>query len=317
MRREGSPFTGLATVALKEAADHLTSARMHMVMLLVILTAVGAIYGAIGEIKTTIGQDPFLFLRLFTTARSPLPSFVSFLGFLLPLVAIALAFDAINGEYSRRTMSRILAQPIYRDALLTGKFLGGMLVLAICLLTLWLLMTGLGILLLGLPPSGEEVLRGLAFLLCSLAYGGVWLAVALLFSTLFRSPATSALAALTLWLLFAVFWSMLTPLIANAVAPIDPIDPMTAVSNAYLTTGISRVSPNSLYAEMTLALLDPSTRTLGVVFLSQLQGALMGAPLPFGQSALLIWPQLAGLVAAMVVVFTMAYVTFQRQEIRA
>ncbi len=317
MRREGSPFTGLATVAMKEAADHLTSARMHLVMLLVLLTAVGAIYGAIGQIKTTIGEDPFLFLRLFTTARDPLPSFVSFLGFLLPLVAIALAFDAINGEYGRRTMSRILAQPIYRDAVLTGKFLGGMLVLAICLLTLWLLMTGLGILLLGLPPNGEEVLRGVAFLLCSLAYGGVWLAVALLFSTVFRSPATSALAALTLWLLFAVFWSMLTPLVAGALAPVDPLDPMTALHNAQVTSIVSRISPNTLYGEMTLALLDPSTRTLGIVFLSQLQGALMGAPLPFGQSALLIWPQLAGLLAAMVVVFTVAYVTFQRQEIRA
>ncbi len=105
MRREGSPFTGVATVAMKEAADHLTSARMHLVMLLVLLTAVGAIYGAIGEIKNTVGQDPFLFLRLFTTARDPLPSFVSFLGFLLPLVSIALVFDAINGEYNRRTMS--------------------------------------------------------------------------------------------------------------------------------------------------------------------------------------------------------------------
>src|SRR5690606_4541396 len=199
----------------------------------VLLTAIGAIYGAIGQIKETVGQDQFLFLRLLTTARDPLPSFVAFLGFLLPLVAIALAFDSINGEYSRRTMSRILAQPIYRDALLAGKFLGGLIVLAICLVTLWLLMTGLGILLLGLPPSGEEVLRGVGVLLASMAYGGVWLAVALLFSTVFRSPATSALAALTLWLLFTVFWSMLTPLIANAVAPVDLLDPMTAVHNAY------------------------------------------------------------------------------------
>ena len=112
-------------------------------------------------------------------------------------------------------MSRILSQPIYRDALLTGKFLGGLMVLGICLLTLWLLVTGLGILTLGLPPSGEELLRGVAFLIASLAYSGVWLAIALLFSTLFRAPATSALAALTLWLLFAVFWGMLTPLIAG------------------------------------------------------------------------------------------------------
>jgi len=317
MQREGSPFTGVSTIALKEAADHMTSIRMHLVMLLVLLTAVGAIYAAIGQIKQTIGEDPFLFLRLFTTAQDPLPSFVTFLGFLLPLVAIALAFDTINGEYSRRTMSRILAQPIYRDAVLTGKFIGGLIVLAICLVTLWLLMTGLGILMLGLPPSGEEVLRGVAFLIASLAYGGVWLAVALLFSTIFRAPATSALAALTLWLLFTIFWPMIAPLIANVVAPVDQFDPLTQIANAQWQAGIARISPNTLYGEMTLALLDPSTRTLGLLFLSQLQGALIGAPLPFSQSALLIWPQLAGLVAAAVVVFTVAYVSFQRQEIRA
>jgi ABC-2 type transport system permease protein len=43
----------------------------------------------------------------------------------------------------------------------------------------------------------------------------------------------------------------------------------------------------------------------------------MGAPLSFSQSVLLIWPQLAGLVGGMLVVFTIAYVLFQRQEIRA
>jgi ABC-2 type transport system permease protein len=68
---------------------------------------------------------------------------------------------------------------------------------------------------------------------------------------------------------------------------------------------------------MTLALLNPATRSLGLVFVSQLEGALMGAPLPFSQSVLLVWPQLAGLVAAMLLVFTIAYVAFQRQEIRA
>ena len=224
MRREGSPFTGLAAVAMKEAADHLTSARMHLVMLLVHSDRLRrGLCARSAQIKDTVGQDPFLFLRLFTTARDPLPSFVSLLTLLLPLVAISLGFDAINGEYNRRTISRVLSQPIYRDALLTGKFIGGLMVLGICLVTLWLLLTGLGILTLGLPPSGEETLRGVAFLIASLAYAGVWLAIALLFSTLFRSPATSALAALTLWLFFAIFWGMLTPLVASALAPVEPV----------------------------------------------------------------------------------------------
>ena len=133
MKREGSPFRGTMAIALKEAADHLTSARMHLIMLLILLTAAGAVYAAIDQIKATVSQDPYLFLKLFTVARAPLPSFSGFMGFLLPLVAIALGFDGVNGEFGRRTMSRILAQPIYRDAVLFGKFLGGMLVIAIAL----------------------------------------------------------------------------------------------------------------------------------------------------------------------------------------
>ncbi|HEY8595081.1 MAG TPA: ABC transporter permease [Devosiaceae bacterium] len=317
MQRRGSALSGMMTIAFKEAADHFSSARLHLVMVLIILTALGAIYGAIGQIEATVGQDPFLFLRLLTTGRSPVPSFVGFLGFLLPLVSIALAFDSVNGEYGRRTMSRVLSQPIYRDALLFGKFLGGVIVLAICLVTLWLLVTGLGILTLGLPPGGEEIARGLAFLLACLAYAGVWLAMALLFSTVFRQAATSALAALALWLVFTLFWSMIVHGLVSAMAPIDPTDPQTLINAVQLQAGLDRLSPNILFGEITQALLDPATRSLGLVFMSQLQGAIPGAPLPFVQSTLLIWPQLSGLVAAMVLIFTGAYVVFQRQEIRA
>jgi len=316
-QREGSPWTGLSAVAWKEAADHISSVRLLILLVLVLLTAFGSVYAAIGQIKETIGEDPFLFLRLLTTARDPLPSFVSFLSFLLPLIGIALAFDSINGEYSRRTMSRILSQPIYRDALLFGKFLGSMLVLALVLLTLWLLTTGLGILTLGLPPSGAEILRGLGFLVASLAYGGVWVAIALLFSTLFRAPATSALAALSLWLLFAVFWPMVTPFVAGLVAPVDPLNPVTLISQVEAQQALARLSPNTLFGETAAALLHPQTRSLGLVFLYQLQGAVRGAPLPLGQSFILIWPQLSGLIAAMVILFTGSYVSFQRQEVRA
>ncbi|HAE48770.1 MAG TPA: ABC transporter permease, partial [Tistrella mobilis] len=220
--REGSPFTGVGTIALKEAADHMTGARLHLIMLLVLLTAAGALYGAIGTIRAGATDDTFLFLKLFTTARQPVPSFAGLLGFLLPLVAIALGFDAINAEHGRRTMSRLLAQPIYRDAILFGKFLGGLLVIAVAMVTLWLGTTGLGILFLGLPPTGAEVLRGLAYLVATIAYAGVWLALAMTLSTVIRSTATSALAALSIWLVLSVFWGMIAPVVASAISPVDP-----------------------------------------------------------------------------------------------
>src|SRR5262245_65289612 len=168
MPREGSPWTGVAAVFAHELADNLMSVRMWLLEVLVFLAGIGAAWAAIGDIKQTIGEDPFLFLRIFTFAREPLPSFVAFLGFLIPIVAITLGFDSVNGEFNRRTMSRLLAQPIYRDALLFGKFLASLATLAVFLTALWLCVMGFGILLLGLPPSGEEILRGLGFLIAAI-----------------------------------------------------------------------------------------------------------------------------------------------------
>jgi ABC-2 type transport system permease protein len=316
--RHGSPWTGLGTVVAKETADHLSSARMRILEALVFLTALYSAYLAIRSIRATIGESPFLFLRLLTMTQDPLPfSFIGLLGFLIPLVAIALAFDAVNGEFNRRTLSRVLAQPIYRDALLFGKFLGALLSLTIALVALWLLVIGLGLLLLGLPPSTEEMVRMLGFLVATIAYGGVWLAVALLFSVVFRAPATAALAALGTWLIFSLFWSIITPIVTSLIA--GPPEGILGPRLAYLNTEqiIDRLSPNTLYAETALALLQPATRALGPVLISQLEGAVLGAPLPVTQSFVLIWPQLTGLVAATILIFAIAYVLFQRQEIRA
>src|SRR5579863_8296892 len=256
--RRGSPWTGLGTVVAKETADHLSSARMRILEALVFLTALYSAYLAISQIRQTIGESPFLFLRLFTMQQDPLPfSFIGLLGFLIPLVAISLTFDTVNGEFNRRTLSRVLAQPIYRDALLMGKFLGALLSLTIALVALWLLVIGLGLLLLGLPPGTEEMVRMLGFLVATIAYGGVWLALAMLFSVLFRAPATAALAALGVWLVFTLFWSVITPIVANLIA--GPPEGVFGPRLAFLQTQqiIDRLSPNTLYAETALALLHP------------------------------------------------------------
>jgi len=304
-------------VVAKEMADHLTSARMHILEFLILLTAFGTVYAAIQNLLTTIGEDPFLFLKLFTTARDPLPAFVGFLGFLVPLMAIALGFDAVNGEFNRRTLSRVLAQPIYRDALLFGKFLAGLFTLALALTAIWLLIIGLGLLRVGIPPNGEEVARSLWFLLATIFYGGIWLAVALVFSIVFRQSATAALASIALWLFFTVFWGIIASLLAQMLSRVQFGFPQEVLAQIQLEQTLTRLSPNTLYGEITLALLRPTVRAMGLVLPIQLEGAVLGAPLPLSQSLLLIWPQLTGLVAATIMLFALGYVLFQRQEIRA
>ena len=312
MQREGSALHGLGVVTVKEVADHFTSARVIVLEILVVLIAVATVSMAADQIKETTAEDPFLFLRLFTTSREPLPSFVSFLSFLIPIMAIALGFDAVNGEHNRRTLSRILAQPIYRDALLFGKFLAGLFTLAISLIVLWLLLIGLGLIRLGIPPNSEEMARAFIFLLVAIAYAGVWLALALLFSIIFRSAATAALVTLGLWLFLTLIWPALAPSAVVAFMPTS--DEETLILAAQY---VSRLSPNTMFAEVVLAILNPSTRSLGPIYLSQLQGAVMGAPLPLGESVMIAWPQIVGLVAGSIGLFVVGYIVFQRQEVRA
>jgi ABC-2 type transport system permease protein len=290
---------------------------MLILELLTVLTAAGTVFSATQSLREDPGPNTFLFLQLFTASRDPLPAFVGFLGFLVPLIAIALAFDAINAELNGRTLSRVLAQPIYRDALLFGKFLAGLLTLSLVLTTIWLLIMGLGILRLGVPPSGEEAARSLLFLLVTIFYGGVWLALALTFSIVFRQTATAALAAIAVWLFFTIFWGIIAGLLAPVLRPVQAGLPTEILAQAQMELALTRVSPNTLYAEAVVALLNPGVRSLGIVLPFQLEGAIMGTALPLGQSLLLMWPHLTALIAETLLLFALGYVLFQRREIRA
>ena len=182
------------------------------------------------------------------------------------------------------------------------------------------MVVGLGLLIIGIPPGGEEIARAFVFLLVTIVYAGVWLSLALLFSIMFRSAATAALATLGLWLFFYVIWPVLAGELATIIVPPDPRYAALGLQTpgtVVLEQILSRLSPSTLFGEIVVAILDPTTRALGPIYLSQLQGAVLGAPLPLAASVLIAWPQIVGLVATTIILFVIGYVVFQRQEVRA
>ena len=330
MRREGSPWQGLGTVFLKEFADHVTSIRMRVLEILILIIAVVALVGALGRIRETTAEDPFVLLKLFTVTKWPPMSLLVILGFLIPLPAICLVCDAVNAEHNRRTLSRILSQPIYRDALLAGKFLAALATIAISLLCLWLLVVGLGIIFLGVPPNGEEVVRSLVFLFIAVAYAGIWLALAMLLSTIFRSVATTLLVALGVWLFLTMLWPWMASAIASAIAPPDPryellcqqlgIDQVCTPDTFGWTQVLSRISPFYLFSGAATSVLVPTTQGIGldiVAQVNQLRSGGIPAPLPLSESLAIASPWAVALIASVIVLFVATYVAFQRQEVRA
>jgi ABC-2 type transport system permease protein len=316
MQREGSALHGFGVVTLKEIADHFSSILVVVLIGLVTASAIVVVTLGIAPIKESTAEDPFLFLRLFTRS-TPLP-LVALLSFLVPLIAIGLGFDAVNGEHNRRTLSRILSQPIYRDALLFGKFAGGLFTLTVALIVLWLLVIGLGLLGLGIPPNAEEMARALVMLVVTIIYAGFWFALALLCSVVFRSAATAALVALGLWLFVTILWPLFSPALANAVTNAGDILGVLETQQAF-----ARLSPNVLFNEVVAVVLDPSVRStqqsmlagMGLMLIER--GAIPDAPIPLLQSVLVVWPQIVGLAAGAILLFVAGYIVFQRQEVRA
>jgi ABC-2 type transport system permease protein len=313
---------GWRVVAGKELADALTAARFVVLVLILGIAAVGAVYAASGAIRDAAPQaseTPNLFLALFILSSNdiPVPPFYALVGFLAPLVGIAFGFDAVNGERSQGTLPRLLAQPIHRDDVINGKYVAGLTVVGAILFALTMLVAGIGILRLGIVPTAEEVVRLVLWVVVTVVYVGFWLAFATLCSVAFRRAATSALVAVGVWLTTTLFGGTIASWVASFIAPAGGNATRAEIlRNAQVEELVARMSPNWLHQEATLALLNPSMRTLGAVLPEHLDRAIASI-LPLEQSLLIIWGQLVVLFALTIASFAAAYLLFLRQEVRA
>ena len=307
-------------ILIKEISDHVKSWRFVILIAIILLTCFGSTYTALTGIGKAIKpNDPegtFFFLKLFTVSDGSLPSFIAFIGFLGPLLGIGMGFDAINSEQNNRTLSRILAQPIHRDYLLNAKFLAALVVISVMFFALGFLVMGFGLVNIGIPPTVEEFLRIIFFMILSILYVAFWLNLSILFSVQFRQPATSALSGIAVWLFFTVFYTLFLNFLAKAMAPSEMATEYQKIGFEQLLLSLSRIMPNQLFTEATTALLMPSVRSLGPLTMEQVYGTIPG-PLPLVQSVLIVWPHITGLIAGTVLCFVLSYVSFMRREIRS
>jgi len=313
---------GWRVIAGKELADLLTSARSLVLLVVLGLAGAGILVSVSSTIRDVASQasgSQGVFLALFTLnpntslTTAQLPSMVALVGFIGPLLGIALGFDSINGERSEGTLSRLVSQPIYRDDVINGKFVARLAVIAILLGFVVLMVCGVGIWRIGVVPDTDDVLRIGTWYLLTVVYVGFWLSVATLASVFFRRAATAALVVLAFWLVLTFFGSMIADLLAGYLAPSGEL--------AWYgwRQGIDQLVPQTLYFDIVTAIMDPAVRTLDVVGSAMLQLDQRALPtlLPFGQSALVAWGQITMLAAGTIVAFALAYVAFMRQEIRA
>lgn len=307
----------MRAILRKELADYFTSIRFIVLFILVMFASVAGLVAASQGIRGANLPEGFVFLGLFTTSGNVIPSLVTLIILLVPIIGIALGFDAINSERTSGTLSRILSQPVFRDSLINGKFLAGVVTLSIMVGTMLLLVSGYGLSMIGVPPTAEEIIRLFIYLFLTIIFGAFWMGLAILFSVLLRRVAASLLISLALWLFFSIFILLVAPAIANALVSTADGSEAEIIRNTELRQMMLRFSPNTLFSEATTALLLPVVvGSLGGITQSQV-AYMLPNPLSLGQSLLLIWPHITSLVSLSAICFAISYVLFMRQEIRA
>ncbi|MCB1425862.1 MAG: ABC transporter permease subunit [Zhengella sp.] len=137
--------------------------------------------------------------------------------YLVPLIALLLAYDSFAGEIERGTLALILASPVRRGEVLAGKFLGLFGVLAFAVVT------GLSIAALaagsvyGFTTDGACAITRLAG--TALLLGAVFLALGIAVSIKARRTGTAAAVVFGLWLAAVVLYDL--ALLAGVVADAD------------------------------------------------------------------------------------------------
>ena len=296
----------MITIIRKELADYFTSIRCLILFFLVFIASAVALYAVQQGIRGANIESGFIFMGLFTVGETM--SLNNFIALLVPVIGITLGFDAINSERSNGTLNRILSQPVYRDSVINGKFLAGMVTLTLMIFAAMLLVSGFGLRMIGVPPGAEEIIRLFMYFVAVVIYGAFWMGLAVLFSILFRNLAISLLCPLAIWIFLAIPASVFNPYIEFVVPAV------TNSVGTYLT--LLRISPYFLFTESTAALLDPLFKGIGM-FTSDTTGMLLYRPLSLGQSLLVVWPQLTALICLTVICFAVSYIVFMRQEIRS
>jgi ABC-2 type transport system permease protein len=315
----------MVAIIRKELADYFNSVRFFVLFLLVLVASVFGLYTAQQGIRAALQQSQavtaggFVFLALFTSSFHGFLILPLAIEIIVPIAGIVMGFDTINSERSGGTMSRLLAQPVYRDSVINGKFLAGMMAMVIMVGTTLLLVAGYGLRMIGVPPTAEEIIRLFLYMVIVIVYGAFWMGLSMLFSVIFRRAAGSLLVPLVLFLIVYFFWVFLGfgQVVAENVSPIKTgTELATQIQALSMQETILRFSPSYLFQQAYIVLLIPQWKGMGAITYGDLMYMLPN-PLSLSQCLLAIWPHIVVMVSLSAICFGLSYVIFMKQEIRA
>ncbi len=189
-------FRIIYEVTRKEILEHFKTKRLLVIA--IVFTAVFLIVAVLGNylVGGAGGDEP----AYEQGPNTVLLLMISFTALFPPIIAIALGYDSIVGERTRRSLHLILSKPVDRSSIFIGKFLSIFLSIVIIYLIVGTIGYILVIVLSGQIPSLEEVSRAYAAIGLILFSAGCWVLFIMLFSTSFKTVTSTIIFSVLFWL---------------------------------------------------------------------------------------------------------------------
>ncbi len=154
------------------------------------------------------------------------------------ILSVSMGFDQVSREKEEGTLKTVLSSPMYRDALINGKALGAIATLAIVIAATFLMTLAI-MLLYGVVPGADDLLRLAVFFIAALLYCAVFFAIAMLMSTIAKNSAIAVIytiGVVFLILIFSILSSLIGTMVAGLVMGPEPDMPVYPVTYPVYTS---------------------------------------------------------------------------------
>ena len=307
------------TVASKEFSDIVRGRRFLILVVvfgLVMTAAMATVYLTVIQLVEQLGYAMprgFLGIAAFML--------VSMMSYFAPIMGLALGCDSVSGEREKGTLKITLAQPVFRDTLINGKFLAALFAISLATLIASLVEIGSSVLVLGITPTGEDVARLMLFLLFSILFAMTYYGIAAFLSTVSKRTTQSVIIGVVIWAVFTFVIPVVATLVAFVLMPMrftpgqsqeemerfaEELRKRTAIMET-----INSVTPNHHFTRIANYILQayagmmspgagqPVVRTVSII-----------------ESLVSAGPNILVLTLTTVLAFIASYMLFTRQEVR-
>lgn len=205
-------MSGILTLARKEVKTAFRDSIFLIIIGLFVLLSVISVYigSSTKNAELQAYQDILQLLKSQGATSLPSPpaiyplsvlsNIVSYVSMIGAVVAIFLGFESFSGERNNGTLKLIAARPVYRDQIVTGKLLGGGMVIGVLLGIILIFNLVLFVFVSGLTPGINEIIRLLSFFLLAFVYMMVFYTATLYVSLRTNDSAFGFMLMMIIWL---------------------------------------------------------------------------------------------------------------------